>query len=281
MTCPRWYYWRAVCNITTDGVSAPLVNGSAYHSAWAAYEEAILKGEDHRQAMAAGLLALNNSDIHLIKNDEYRNLTTAIDTLTFYWEQWKHDYYKTIDVEVGFAVDIGDVVFIGKIDRVCDSPLGKVIMEHKTTSIIGDRWNERGRPNLQIDGYYSAYSILTNSKLYGGVLDVCPVPAHKLLKKGTKTQPPFRIITARNDKDIDCWIANVNEWWKTLLHYRNDNIWPMNTERCVPLTGYKCNYTTLCSQFPHPHKVPAEFTVPSEYKVEKWAPFELNLVEAI
>ena len=276
MKCPRWYYWRAVCGITPSGVSSSLINGSAYHLAWAAYELAKMDKQPEQVCINAGLQALVKSDITKIKDDPYRNLTAATDTLLAYWERWKSENYTSIDVEVGFAVDLGGVVFIGKIDRVCESPLGLMVMEHKTTSIIGNKWDKRGRPNLQIDGYVSAYSILTGKKLYGAVLDVCPVPYRKALKSGEKKQEAFRIITSRNAEDIDCWIANVNEWWITLQRYRTDHTWPMNTERCYPMTGYDCPYPSLCSMFPHPTQVPKEFTIPSEFIVEHWAPFDLE-----
>lgn len=276
MKCPRWYYWRAVCNITTAGTAAALVNGAAYHNAWAAFEIAKKEGKSYDECVFAGLRAMmTTKDFVGLKDDPIRNVTVATDTLQHYWKRWQMEPYKTVDVEIGFAVDIGELIYIGKIDRVCDSPFGRVIMEHKTTTVLGDRWNERGRPNAQVDGYYSSYTILTGEKLYGGVLDVCPIPAHKQLKNSVKLQDPFRIIAMRGNEDIDAWIVNTNEWWRTLLRYRESNTWPMNTERCHPMMGYSCPYTTLCKQFPNPHKVPASFDIPNEYKIEKWAPFEL------
>ena len=266
MRCPRSYFWRSRMNLTS-GSSNALINGKAYHEGISTYHEAKFKGISHEEAKVVALKVVEPIMAEIRDDDPVRNITVAHETLWSYFDRWRDEPYSTIETEIGFAVDLIHFVFVGKIDRYVGSPMGKMIMETKTTSIVGDRWFQRGKPNLQIDGYVSAIFINTGEMPYGGVLDVIP-----LHKDSSKRRDAFRIITTRVESDVDHWMRNIQEWWLTLKRYDEDGIWPMNTEMCVPLLGWSCPYSTLCDMYPDLNH--SGMDIPEEYRREEWHPFE-------
>lgn len=267
--CPKSYYFRALKGITQADESVALLNGKAYHEAKATFYTSLKAGAKHEEAKALAITALIKG-MALIKNpDAKRNITNAIEIFNLYCEYWKNDPNETIDVEIGFAIDLIDFLYIGKIDRLCKSIFGLLVEETKTTQIIGNRWQLRGKPNLQIDGYVSAAYIQTGTMPYGATLDVIPI-TDKPGKKGTE---PFRILTTRTEQDVESWLSNIQAWWKHISYCKSMNFFPANTEACIPLLGFTCGYNLLCSKYPNPFKLDT-IELPGEYKVEFWSPLD-------
>lgn len=266
--CPRSYWWRIHQHITY-GDTAALVNGKAYHKAISTYHNLVKDGCKTDLAIEAGLKAMEVIMRDITIEDPRRNVTVARDTLIQYFRRWIDEPYRTIEAEVPFAIDLGDFMFVGSIDRIADSPFGVVVMETKTTTIVGERWGSRAKPNLQIDGYVAAVAILSGLNPYGGVLDVIPIHEDQ-----SKRKSAFRIgPSPRSDEDIDNWLRNVREWWRVLCDFRANNFFPQNTEVCVPILGMSCGYTILCEKYPNPfgHEV---YEIPEEYRREEWVPYE-------
>jgi len=268
MKCPRQYYWKIIREITSSGEQAPLINGEAYHECKATYLRMKKAGQGtHEERKDAALESMIPIMSQITGEDPKRNLTVAFSTMNNYLDFWKDEPYEILEVEVKFAVDMISFIFVGRIDAIKMHPsFGKLVEETKTTSIVGKKWEYRVKPNLQIDGYYSAMYILTGEAYGGGILDVIPVD-EKL-----KAQP-MRFITPRNIEDVKDWTNNIQEWWMTLDRYKKSGIFPQNTEACYPILGYNCEYTTLCSMYPHPYDV-QEIELPGEYCISSWAPFE-------
>jgi PD-(D/E)XK nuclease superfamily len=269
MKCPRAYQWRMIKEITTSGCKAALINGEAYHEAIATYHRSKLAGASHDEAKELGLRAMVPI-MKLIKvEDDKRNLTVAFSTVDNYFEFWKDEACTVEQVEVSFAVDMMDFLYVGRIDSIKRSPVfGQLVNETKTTSIVGKKWSERTNPNMQIDGYIAAIYITTGNRPDGGILDVIPVDA-KLKEK------PFRFITTRTEEDIDTWARDIQSWYKSIELCHDMNYFPRHGDplnSCVPVLGYSCDYVTLCRMYP---RIPeGEIEIPSEYMIESWAPFQ-------
>jgi hypothetical protein len=272
MRCPCSYFWRVEQEIDISAPSPAILNGAAYHDCKAAYYNARKSGKLHDVAIVEAIKVLKESMKELKSDDSKYSLTNAAETMINYFDLWLTNEHSTIDVEVGFAIDIVDFAFIGKIDRTVDSFMGRGIEETKSTSIVGDRWQLRGKPNLQIDGYYAGYYISTGVLPKYAVLDIIPVV---LEKDRNKRGRPFKLLTTRSESDLDMWLSNIREWWNTLCRYKDSGIYPKNTEMCVPLVGYSCNYHQLCDLFPNPYKM-KDIEIPDKYKRELWQPFEFK-----
>mgnify|MGYP001203865964 FL=1 len=265
--CPRAYYWRIVKELTTTGEKAALINGTAYHEAKATFYHAKLVGKPFDECVDLALKSMIPIMAEIKSEDKKRNITVALSTMNSYFDYWRNEPYEIVAAEIPFAVDLINFLYVGKIDAFKKhEAFGNLVQETKTTSIVGDRWAERGNPNAQVDGYVAGYYISTGVMPDGAILDIIPV-TEKCDKK------PFRFITTRTLSDVEDWMSNIQEWWFTLQRYKETGIFPMNTESCVPLLGFKCDYTILCSMYKHPYKID-HLEIPAEYKVEPWAPYE-------
>jgi len=271
------YFWQSIQKVDTTGEKPALVNGEAYHECKAGYLKMILNGTDHDTAVAAALTLLEPIMARITEPDDKRNITIATQTMYNYFQTHREEVFEVMEVEIPFAIDLNEFLFVGKIDAIKNWPgYGIMIEETKSTSIIGTRWQMRGKPNMQIDGYVAAAFISLGKMPYGALLDVIPVT--KDPNKGTNQA--FRVITIRNEKDIDLWVQNVRYWWQTKMEYEAKNFFPQNTENCVPLIGFGCPFTTLCEMYPDPHNMD-EIKLPAAYEINEWAPFEeLKKIEA-
>lgn len=269
--CPRSYYWRMIQHVTPDPEGAALTNGTAYHTAKAVYLQCKMDGADHTEAMATALEAMTPIMLSIKNPDKYRNISVAHRTLTNYFNHWKDSHYVPKAVEIGFAIDLINFFFVGRSDSFEKITFGDVVVETKTTTIVGERWQFRGDPNLQIDGYVAARYITTGEMPFGAVLDVIPIHDSKLLD-------PFRILAPRTVKDIEIWMEDLQHWWNLIQQCKASGIFPKHTEMCIPLVGFSCNYRLLCKKFKSPHHM-EEIKLPGDFKLEPWVPFDFEVVE--
>jgi len=297
MSCPRWYYWRSVRGLST-GSSAALIAGKAIHEAIATYHTTLRDGGNHDEALAKALDVLPPIMAEVKDDDPKRNLSVVRERLETYFNHWRNSTDQTLEVEIGFAVDLttgwvclkcnhatdtastggkcpncdedlveNAPVFVGKIDRVVRTEFGVLINETKSTTIVGNRWHLRVKPNLQTDGYCRAWQIMTGERPAGARLDVIP-----LHEKPTSKHEPFRYIGIKTEDDLDAWEHDIRLWYKFILTCMASGEWPRNTNRCYPLTGYSCPYPTLCEMYPKtPH---GEITIPEQYTYDPWVPWD-------
>lgn len=271
-SCPRAHFWRSKVGAVSVN-SAPLINGKAYHEARAVFRQAIKEGAEFIEAKKSALASIIPIMQEIPEGDPVRNLTVAYETLDNYFERWKDDItYKPVLIEVGFAfiVPETDLLVVGKIDEIADSPFGRVIIEFKTTSIVGSKWSSRGVVNLQLDIYTTALYLNTGEMPFGAVMDVVPLHADK-----KKRQEPFRIgPTPRSKEHIDETLRNLIVWHETFKRYESINFWPKaSQETCTPLVGYTCRYLKLCELNPFPFSG-KPLQISGDYKIEFWSPLE-------
>lgn len=266
LRCPRAYYWNKEQNIILSKPNNALINGLAYHNAKAVYHQARLKGVEHELASKESLDILAKEMLDkIVESDDLKySAPVAVDTMKVYFDMWKDETWLTQDIEVHFGIDFKEFVFVGKIDRLVKSPFTNelAVEETKTTSIVGERWGKRLKPNLQIDGYIAALVIILGIEVGQAILDVIPLHADN-----KKRKLPFRYITYRSASDIDEWVNDTVESWDLIQHCKSKGQWPRNTESCCPLVGFECNYTTLCGLYPSIKDVKS-IQLPAEYKVE-------------
>lgn len=283
-TCPRKYFLRieqAICQATPGPA---LSTGSAVHDCKDIYLKAKIAGHRHEECKEIALYSLSKAMLAIPNPDELRNETVLVKIMDRYFDRWKDEIYTCIDTEVGFAVDLEDFIYVGKIDAIKTHPaFGLLVEETKTTTIVGNRWDLRTKPNCQIDGYVSSYYILTGEMPYGAILDVIPVydetktreKGQAAVDKKVKANEAFRLITSRSKQDVDNWITTTKEWFSHIIRMKETKVWPMNTDACAPLVGYTCEYIPICSEHPNVSDVHA-MNISSIYKVEEWEPWEIS-----
>jgi len=260
--CPRAYYLRIVRGVDTADTPSSLLCGKAFHAAKAAYLISKKSGKPHEESMESAIVAMTEVMSGIKNPDDIRNASSMVDTLQLYLEWWQNEDYSIEDVEVQFAVDIGDFIYAGVIDAIKRHPaFGMVVEETKTTS-VPHKWDSRAKPNMQLDGYIAAAYILTG-ELAAGSLDIVP-----LTKKPTK---PFRILTMRGMDDIASWLTNVQGWWQSIKSCHERGFFPQNTDNCAPLIGFGCQFHVLCGMGDINHIKDED--LPSQYVIREWKPF--------
>jgi hypothetical protein len=273
MTCPRKYWWRSIQHITTATDHPALTNGKAYHAAIADYHRARLAGASFNDAVEKGIATAIPIMQEIKVEGTKRNATVAEACLRNYFTRWNDDVSTILHVEVGGAVDLGDFLYVGLIDAIKDTPYGIGINETKTTTVVGDRWQLRGKPNMQIEGYMFMASVLLGKDVLSGTLDVIPI--HEDSKK---RKDPFRIPTTRTHEELAEWHRNVAHWFAKIEQDKHDDFFSMDTNQCVPLIGSDCPYHIVCKLYENPHGR-SDITVPGEYIIKPWLPLG-NLISA-
>lgn len=277
-TCPRKYYLRIEQAICLAEASNALNTGTICHEGVANYHKARLANHDFDTAKAIGLHTISKGMLTITNPDKIRNETVVMRVMNTYFNKWKDEPYETLEAEIGFAVDLRDFVFVGKIDSLKTHPaFGLLVNETKTTTIVGERWSLRTKPNAQIDGYVSAYYINTGDMPYGAILDIIPLFDETTVKdkKSVENRRPFRLLTTRSKQDVDNWILNTNDWYRHLIRFKDSGVWPQNTDACAPLMGFTCEYIPICSEYPNVSSVQS-MNISSIYKRETWEPWEIT-----
>lgn len=277
MTCPRQYFWKHILGLRS-GSSTAIINGRAYHEAIATYHMLRMKGEDHDLAKVLAINALAEVMEEITEPDPVRNLSVARYTLERYFDFYKSEVFTTRLVEVPFAIDFGGFHFVGKIDRVMDSPWGTIVQDTKTTTIVGERWSNRTKPNLQGDSYTSAVFILNDEEdVPSFMLDVIPIH-----EDPRKQKLPFRVgPSGRSQEDVDNWIWNVEDWYHSMTTCLQRGYWPQDTERCLPLLGFSCEFIPYCRQYPRGLKEGQPLEIIEGFRIEFWQPFpELSSLDS-
>lgn len=271
--CPRAYFWAHIMNIKPSTQPVALINGKAYHEGIAIYHECRKIGMSHLEAIEKGIEAALVIIREITIEDAKRNSSVCESTLRGYFAQWENEFFITKTIETGGAIDLDDFVFIFRIDRIVDmnSSLfkGLGVIETKTTTIMGSKWQKRGKPNLQIEGYMFGASVLLGEDILNGVLDVIHIHDNP-----SRRETPFRIITSRSHAELEAWHHNIVKWWGRIKVCKKENFFPMTTENCYPLLGMECEYTSLCAKYPNPHIFVNEIEIPDEYMIDEWKPYE-------
>jgi len=276
ITCPRRYWWQCIQSVSPLDVHPALTNGRGYHASIASYHIAKLAGATHEEAVEAGIKSLVPIMEEIKVEDPDRNTPVAISTMKNYFERHKNDTGKPLYVETGGAVDLGDIVYVGLIDLIIElQSFGITVRETKSTTVVGERWQLRGNPNMQIDGYLFMASVLLDINIFSAQLDVIPVH-----HDASKRKLPFRIFTTRSEKDLAAWHKDVVHWARQIAMCKERNYFPRWTDACIPLRGSDCPYTLLCRKYPDPHTQEVALELPREYTIRPWLPLESMRMEA-
>jgi len=160
---------RHVAHIRGPHDSAPLRAGSALHETLATYFRMLCRGHDHQQAIDSSILFLEAdygefSQAHVSPDDRLA-LANVRDVLLEWYArcgtELPFDVHSEEGIEIGFAHqldDTGKYVFFGKIDLLATSHAdGRwIIVDHKSTGRIDDKWRESWNLDPQSTGYYWA-----------------------------------------------------------------------------------------------------------------------------
>lgn len=289
--CPRKYYLRHILGWRSEGLSAPLAFGLAWHAGqdiiWQ-HAKKIPPRELAQVALAAFMDTWTeqgmpeNMTLEEIERLTPRTPGVAGEMYANYIEQrWSVlTSCELIACEQPFAVPLPqteDIWYIGRLDKVAQIGVEKVVVEHKTTTEykkdggFRSTYVESWASDSQIKGYEFGAGMF-----FPGVRQVWVDAAlvHKQVHNA------FRFIPIAHQMPLlEEWLADTRSWVNRILSETDTyadagllpGLFPKNENSCMGKYG-ACPFLNICRTTADPSKLN---TPPAGYVKEFWKPFEL------
>ncbi len=167
-------------------------------------------------------------------------------------------------IEVGFAVELGDFIYCGKMDGAPRWHLGFegfIVLENKFS---GSKGYLTTNPNHQIDGYIWGVSQLTGETAVGAYFNQIYHTG-----KALDGNDFVRELTRRSQEDLDDWERNTLVWMKNVNTCIKKGFFPKNTNSCGAFWR-ACEYTMLCTCSDPTQRQLYRDTL---YRQEMWNPY--------
>lgn len=239
--CPRAAYYGVVLRKRQTIRRSALDFGVALHDGLAAlYSGASI--DDAIKAMPE------------FESDDYRNPDTAKMVLQLY--KPNKDWIPPDQVEAKFACHLTtindiDVVYRGRFDLIKNG----WIIDHKTTSMLGETFNISMEVSPQLWGYVWAYERLFGEKAKGFVVNtlcIRPSIANALVVDGdlmaSGSSKPFEVGTLPfeyNQQYVDDWLYSTIDYVNRFITDFIRNEYTLNRQACVSRYGL-CPYWIVC-----------------------------------
>ena len=309
-TCPRKAAYGVLARRQQTKPRAALFFGGAIHRALEVrdLEQQVLVTAAIEEKMIDSLVEyFSGCD----DSDDYRNLSYAIRTIEQYNKTFPADAQVaitlpdgTVAVELPFALPMGEitiadslwvkdpdindgtpeyryidtiqVVFTGKIDRVCEKNGRTFLLDHKTTSMGGPTFFDEFFTSHQFRGYKWATEQLLGIPIAGVIINalVCRPP----LKTGAVNYTFDRQDILIDEHQVLDWQTSFLQAVETFLGYHitqpeyptPELAYPMYTNTCVGKYG-KCEFFDVCQLTPA-HRPAMLFS--GLYETNTWNPLE-------
>lgn len=186
---------------------------------------------------------------------EYRN--DCIKQFREYAFHFAGDGWRPIEVEQSFSRTLYEdaqliILYEGIVDLVADSPLGRIVVDHKTAS--------RRETPVDLSNQFMGYCWALDTPR----LVVNRIGFQKTLSAGERFQ---RVIMNYPQGRIDEWQYWSTYWLKVYAFYVENDVWPPNFTSCDKYSG--CIFQQICTRIPEAR----EFTMQTKYRVvEPWSP---------
>ena len=297
-TCPRLYYLRHIRGWRREGSSLALSFGSAWHAGL----EAIWNnaGSIRTVQLKAAFDAFNETwieeglrtDLSLEEQEMISPRTPGVAHEMFHnYVNARQDLIANSELlgnEQPFAVPmpgLDDVFYIGKMDKVLQTPRERIVLEHKTTSLYSIKYGfqpdyvESWNSSSQVKGYEFGATLFFNN-ISGVWIDAALV--HK------KIHDKFMLIPIQHSMPLlKEWLTNTRGWiervqqdTKTLERTGNLSETPTfvkNEDSCFGKYG-SCPFLDICRS----HADASELANPPHgYIEERWEPFDVLNIEKL
>lgn len=239
--CPRASYYGVVLRKRAALRRSALDFGSAIHDGLAA----LYSGASVEEAVKV---------MPAFESDDYRNYDTAKMVLQLY--KPKQEWLPPDQVETKFACHLTtindiDVVYRGRFDLVKNG----WIIDHKTTSMLGETFNLGMEVSPQLWGYVWAYERLFGVPAKGFIVNtLCIRPSianamvvgDELIANGSSK--PFEVGQLQfeySQQYVDDWLYSTVEFVSRFITNLMRNEYTLNRQACVSRYGL-CPYWIVC-----------------------------------
>ena len=258
--CPAKFDLRILQGWTSRRRSGALGFGGALHEGLATWYRT---GDPSKAIKAVGDAWPLNLPI-----DDWRTKEKCLQTMLEYIKRYPREEFVVVGgtenpmVEVTFTVDTGMFLSciecqapwggeeFGGLCQRCGKPLEPIeyggifdgivqfgssiyVLEHKTTSMLGQYYFDQFKPNNQVTGYVWGARKLSGQNVTGAIINAIGI----YKSSTTKFE---RQITSRDDTNIAEWLENVRNVCEQIRECQVRQHWPMATGSCT-MYG-KCEY---------------------------------------
>ncbi len=278
-TCARKSFYLLHQGLKAKSGSPPLIFGSAIHKALEVFynqprgdrdippdftDHASLLAHGHEAPTKHFLYDAVNAFIkeaeplRMLPDTDKRSLSSGIWVLGHYFRTYINDVYEIYSDEQGpvtertFSVPLIEesglkIELFGTIDLVLrNSVTGEALVcDHKTTSMLGQEFFNRLRPNHQYTGYIFGGRHCLGLDTNNFLVNAIEVKARPLTARGGP--PKFtRQITIRDEQDIAEFKDTVLWAVKSYLTWQGQNVWPLGEVNACAMYG-GCSFLDVCS----------------------------------
>lgn len=220
-----------------------------------AFEHAPTPNEDWRDLNQASNLFKRYSDVYNVDGD-WR--VADLNCYPFVEKPFVINMDKVLDVQV---------FFIGRIDLVIRDVRDQLyLVDHKTTSMLGDSYWADKKASLQMRGY--SYVLHKLGMEPNGFI-INTLVGRKPTKTGVSCDVERRTFYLERDWQDLFYDTFRKLAWTFITHHKHD-IWPQYRNACVG--KYRtCEFYDLCQMHPHTHK---EELASHLYETNTWSPLK-------
>ena len=276
LQCLRYYYWEHERNIIPTKPRMPLIHGIGIHDT--------LEAHYHGASLGAALQKYDkiwDEEVVPYQNemsdeDPKRNPRRWAETFILYRQRYKTEPFEVLilpngkpAIEVPFFLPLTkDLALAGIIDLIIKY-LGQIMLvDHKTTSYLNQKWIRSFNPNHQ----FSAYLLAANELLKPTrPITTLLVNAIKVHATDNRLEAMFdRIPTTRTPNQLIQFKEEMIAWWTySVRAARKSGSWPRNDDRCERWPE-SCVYKDLCTELEVDYRklIPS----PTIYKTKQWNP---------
>lgn len=292
--CPRKFFYSVELGLQEEQEPEPLTYGQAIHDALYLF----MSGASHDECLKAFIrrtqLKNTNIPIELDKESNY-SVEWGVYVLKRYfnafkledeWWQVVKDHEGNPYLELGFALDLGIGIFVGRIDGIVRSKETNRlwIIDHKTTRRkLNNYYLAQFNPNNQLTGYCWPVTELMGEEPEGCIANCIRVYQFSRGDEESLDEKIFtRAITYRNREQILSRILQIQQQLRVIEFCRHsyqdlkiDSFW-MNAPQACDTWFKRCAFTPLCQTI---DPAIAERTARGNFRSKRYIPFS-DLVDA-
>lgn len=282
--CPIKWVYGSVLKRTSSRGKSPLVFGAAFHTGL----EHFHKGFSREASLKVAVEQATKEGLDGIQ-DEKRSVATLAQILPAYFQDYdmRGEKFDVVEdpftheklVEKSFSLPLGEfmvndrvhtVVWQGKIDLIARYRGGLWVVDHKTTSIMGEKFTDDKVRSSQVLGYIWAAQQMT--KFLGEPIRGVLINTVCLRKAGYDFQvfelpiPQWQVVEWAEETVNQ---ARVNT--EMLQQAVTDGLLLPNREQCVTKYG-KCPFFDVCQM--HPTVKDRVLFDPAIFVESKWSPLD-------
>lgn len=262
-TCPRALFYNSFLKREFAAARPALNFGGGIHAALEyRYRSRGNSGADYTLEVEQAKVLEDYFLAHPQPEGDFRQVNHAIEVIKGYNARYPVEQFSVLldesglpIVELSFMLELATingirVFYTGRIDLPFTEHGHIYIMDHKTTSSLGQQKEKEFLMSAQMRGYCWAFAKATGKECSGYRVNLIRVrPPAKSRPSLSQADDFERIPYYLRPGEIEEWRTNTIALIEELFWHASRDYFPMKTRWCSAFTG--CQYFEVCSGAPH------------------------------